>query len=98
MSGAEELFEAIGDLMELVSAIQAMKPAGEARDKARKAIERLEKKYESLERKNTKGAAEIRRKIQEARQAYNSAQMDICLGILKSITLPGGLPRALQPQ
>jgi hypothetical protein len=80
--------EAIAALAALVACIAAAQPAGEARDKARKALERLEDKYEALEKKNTSGAAAIRKKIKEARTAFNNAQFDLCAGVLKG--LPDG--------
>ncbi len=85
MSGVGEAAMA---LAALVACIAAASPAGEARDKARKALERLEDKYEALEKKNTSGAAAIRKKIKEARTAFNNAQFDLCVSVLKG--LPDG--------
>jgi hypothetical protein len=77
--------EAIIGLGALITMILAAQPAGEARDKARKALERLEDKYEALEKKNTAGAAAIRKKIKDARAAFNSAQINLCVEILKGL-------------
>jgi hypothetical protein len=84
-SSMAEFLEAAVMLAGVAAAIRAAQPAGEARDKARKTIERLEKKYNDLEKKNTKGAAEIRKKIQEAKQAFDNAQWDICITIFKNM-------------